>query len=502
MIHEFIADKTAVEGSDTSAFASMILQAAYPQQHFQLTNQFFYSPIKRRLAMITKNNHSKAGYIGRVLVLPLLFITFAAFSFKTNSLNESGRSTYNGKQITVVINAGHGGKDAGAKSITGNLYEKDIVLSITKKIKELNSNKSLNIVYTREDDSYQSPQEIATFANAQNPDLFISIHLSSAESNNDKQSGMDVFVAKDNFSNAEKSKLFASAIINQFTGNYPLPLAPNPQQREQGIWTLQEINCPAVLIEAGYISNEKDLQFLQTDNAKENIARNILIAVEKYASALSGTTKITATEQIQAKAIEAKRKDNSTGTVTMNSEKITVEPIKPAPLYILDGKEEDSTVLKRVNPDNIDRVDVLKGESAVALYGERAKNGIVLITTKKPASPTAQKNDADDKIFTQVENEADFIGGREAWIKYLTSNLDGTIPVKEGWKPGKYNVIVEFIVDKEGNISEVKTANYQGTKTAAHCINLIQKGPKWKPAIQNDHPVKAYRKQPITFIVE
>jgi len=499
MIHEFIADKKAVEDNDTSSFASMILQAVYPQQHFQLTNQFFYSPIKRRIAMITKNKNTKTGYIGRVLVLPLLFITFAAFSFKTNYHS----TIYNGKPVTIVINAGHGGKDAGAQSIAGDVHEKDLTLSIIKKIKALNTNKNLNIVFTREDDSYQSPQEIATITNARHPDLFVSIHLGNAENDKDNPSGMDVFVAKDNFSNAAKSKLFASAIINQFSSNYGLPVAPNPQQREQGIWTLQEIICPAVLIEAGYLSNEKDLAYLQTDNAKERIAQNILIAVEKYAAVLNKQGNVTVAEQQPGKQVGVSK----AGVTPVAAVKINPVSKDPPPLYILDGKEVDSNFMKTVSPDEIDRIDVLKGDDATKKYGEKGKYGVVIITTKKAANLQGKQTEkpnqpGDDKVFTKVENEADFIGGRDAWIKYLTSNIDGTIPVKEGWKPGKYNVIVEFIVDKEGNISEVKAVNYQGTKTAAHCIELIQKGPKWKPALQNGQAVKAYRKQPITFVVE
>ena len=76
IIHEFMADKIAVEDSDTEAFAAMILQATYPQHQFALTNPFFYSPIKRRLIMLTKNNNTKAGYIGRVLALPLAVLLF------------------------------------------------------------------------------------------------------------------------------------------------------------------------------------------------------------------------------------------------------------------------------------------------------------------------------------------------------------------------------------------------------------------------------------------
>lgn len=83
MIHEFIADKKAVEDSDTAAFAAMILQAAYPGYRFDLTNQFFYSPIKRRLLMLSNNKNPKVNYAGRVMALPLAILIFAAFTLKT-----------------------------------------------------------------------------------------------------------------------------------------------------------------------------------------------------------------------------------------------------------------------------------------------------------------------------------------------------------------------------------------------------------------------------------
>jgi BlaR1 peptidase M56/GldM C-terminal domain len=88
MIHEFIADKKAVEDCDTASFAAMILQATYPQHRFQLTNNFFYSPIKRRLLMLTKNNNPRINYAARLMVLPLAALVFAAFSFKVKSSNE------------------------------------------------------------------------------------------------------------------------------------------------------------------------------------------------------------------------------------------------------------------------------------------------------------------------------------------------------------------------------------------------------------------------------
>lgn len=58
MIHEFVADKEALEDSDVNALAEMILETVYPGQHFSIGNSFFYSPLKRRIMMLAKNKKS------------------------------------------------------------------------------------------------------------------------------------------------------------------------------------------------------------------------------------------------------------------------------------------------------------------------------------------------------------------------------------------------------------------------------------------------------------
>jgi len=109
--------------------------------------------------------------------------------------------------------------------------------------------------------------------------------------------------------------------------------------------------------------------------------------------------------------------------------------------------------------------------------------------------------EVDDRIFTQVEYEAQFEGGRSAWISYLQSNLKPDIPVKRGAPVGTYQVIVKFIVSKDGSISDVQAETSHGYGMEKEVIRIIKKGPKWSPAMQNGHPVKAYRRQPVTFIV-
>lgn len=106
-----------------------------------------------------------------------------------------------------------------------------------------------------------------------------------------------------------------------------------------------------------------------------------------------------------------------------------------------------------------------------------------------------------EKIFTKVEVSPSFPGGKDAWRTYLVSHLDATMPLMEGWKSGEYQIVVSFIVDKDGNVSDVKTTDYPDSKTAQSCLELIKNGPKWVPAKQNSHIVKAYKKQPITFVI-
>jgi len=106
-----------------------------------------------------------------------------------------------------------------------------------------------------------------------------------------------------------------------------------------------------------------------------------------------------------------------------------------------------------------------------------------------------------DKVFEKVEVEAQFPGGEGAWRNYLQRNLNASAPIDNGAPEGQYTVVVQFIVDKEGNISDVKALTNHGYGMEEEAVRAIKRGPKWTPAIQNGRNVKAYRKQPITFVV-
>ena len=154
----------------------------------------------------------------------------------------------------------------------------------------------------------------------------------------------------------------------------------------------------------------------------------------------------------------------------------------------------------------INNVNVLKDSTAISLYGEKGKSGVIEIFLKDKAlkvndSKISEANDNVDKVFEKVEIEASFPGGDEKWRNYIERNANGQVATENGAPVGIYTVIVQFVVDKEGNISDVRALTKHGYGMEAEVIRIIQKGPKWNPAIQLGRNVKAYRKQPVTFQV-
>ena len=109
-----------------------------------------------------------------------------------------------------------------------------------------------------------------------------------------------------------------------------------------------------------------------------------------------------------------------------------------------------------------------------------------------------KRNTEPEQPYTTVQVEAKFIGD---WVKFLTRNLDPETPTRNDAPVGRYTVVVQFVVDKEGVVSDIKALTNHGYGLEAEAVRVLKKAPKWKPAIQNGYEVKAYRKQLITFDV-
>jgi protein TonB len=133
----------------------------------------------------------------------------------------------------------------------------------------------------------------------------------------------------------------------------------------------------------------------------------------------------------------------------------------------------------------------VKDEGVVAPPVSSQGNGVV-------EAPKPKEVEDYDRTFTKVEIESQYPGGTSAWMRYLNKNF--RYPEDAITNEIQGTVIVQFIVDKEGNVSEV--AAVSGPESGGlrqEAVRVIEHSGKWIPAIQNGRNVKSYKKQPVQF---
>lgn len=229
------------------------------------------------------------------------------------------------KKFTVVIDAGHGGKDIGATD--NGVMEKNINLQVAKQLEQLikKKMKNTNVVMTRDNDSYLTLQQRADKANKAHGDLFISIHTNSVDKKNKNRStvaGSSVYTLglhKDEnnlevamrensvieleqgyqqkysgfdpqrdesyiiFEMAQKKNLSRSI---QFAESVEKELVKAGRQdkgvHQAGFWVLWATSMPSVLVELDFICNPESAKYLSSDKGAKELAEAIFNAVQKY----------------------------------------------------------------------------------------------------------------------------------------------------------------------------------------------------------------------------
>jgi protein TonB len=106
-----------------------------------------------------------------------------------------------------------------------------------------------------------------------------------------------------------------------------------------------------------------------------------------------------------------------------------------------------------------------------------------------------------DPLFTKAEVMPEFSGGLKAWQRFLEKNLDPKLAYNNGAPSGSYRVVVQFIVEKDGSLTQLKPLTAHGYGMEEEFIRILKGGPKWVPAKQNGRIVRCYHFQPLTLIV-
>lgn len=184
-----------------------------------------------------------------------------------------------------------------------------------------------------------------------------------------------------------------------------------------------------------------------------------------------------------------------------------------SPLIILDGVNMGNTKLGEINPDDIASMEVLKGGSATDKYGDKGKNGVVLIFSKEKTGAAidrelvkkermnpGEQDQKNKEVFIVVEQMPEFPGGTEALMKFIASNVKYPAEAQKANAQG--NVIVTFVVNRSGKVERAKVVRGVHPALDAEAmrvIGLLPLQPAWKAGKQRGVAVDVAYTMPIEF---
>ncbi|MBB6127346.1 N-acetylmuramoyl-L-alanine amidase family protein [Mucilaginibacter lappiensis] len=258
----------------------------------------------------------------------LLFLFLSLCSFTPGRDTIPSTSTFKFK--TIIIDAGHGGKDPGARGSYSN--EKTVTLAIAKRLKAAIDSQitSVKTIMTRTDDTFIPLNQRSAIANQNHGNLFISIHCNSSPEGNaaiaHKRKGVlllvygfhrlkeqeeavrensSIFIEKDykqNYESYDESDPSNLIILNAYIQKYRKQsilfgdllntefVDTNGREsngvKEQGVLVLAHSAMPAVLIETGFINNPEEEDYLNSPEGQNEIVQSIIRAINNYKKAI------------------------------------------------------------------------------------------------------------------------------------------------------------------------------------------------------------------------
>lgn len=174
------------------------------------------------------------------------------------------------------------------------------------------------------------------------------------------------------------------------------------------------------------------------------------------------------------------------------------------PLYLVNGYEVSSSVAKTIDAQTIASMDVIKSDKAVDLYGDRAKNGAVVITTKtaqKDSNKVVKTHSASfDQPVVSAETPALFDNkpGQAEFALWCQKNIKYPQEAKDEGIKGR--VTVSFVVEPDGKLTNIKMVRSVDKLLDEATLDVVRRSPNlWTPAKNGDKPVRLLVNMPMIF---
>ncbi|MBR5427779.1 MAG: N-acetylmuramoyl-L-alanine amidase [Clostridia bacterium] len=263
-------------GYDNRAFNVAEFSAKYLDIHFSRTVSLDALPDISGLDVV-----KKCVWIGGEGggTLRLYFKKSGQFYGYSYELDRNGRFAFVIKKNirqdatpTVILDPGHGGTDPGAASVDGAVLESLMTLDIANQAAEMLSERGIRVVMTRRDDVFVSLDERALITRKYSPDLFVAIHCDSEETG--EAYGTHTFYYK-NYS-APLAQSIQKYMAQVYGELYPGDAAADKGTKFYPFAVTRVEECPSVLVECGYLTNESNCAFINSAAGRIKIADAIV----------------------------------------------------------------------------------------------------------------------------------------------------------------------------------------------------------------------------------
>lgn len=368
VVHEFIADEAAITNNDASQLAEMLLAAQFSPTLFSNGQSFFYSSIKRRILMLTASKKTSYSYARRLLVLPITLGALALLSFTIRNKQSETKQflSITGTSPAIFLDTIPAQfRDLTTGKLKGN-YQIEIQ-DDTAIFKDPKSKKNLFKVPLNQLGAMAGN---SSANKSENADTKKRAYFFSGDS---------VTIIRGKLINNQKAPRI---VVNgrELSSSNELQLIPSSDIKTIDIRG-GEVN---IKVDSSTGDN-KNLQLKKVADKSTVTIEGIEIenlSIEKIKEAHE-RLKDGKTDSEYLIAIGEKKEGDGKVVYAYSLKADGKNELQKDILYIIDGQESDAAAMKKLGPNSIKSINVLKGNSANNKYGEKGKNGVIEIITKK-----------------------------------------------------------------------------------------------------------------------
>jgi TonB-dependent SusC/RagA subfamily outer membrane receptor len=414
---EFIADKNSVAlVQDKKAYQYLLLHQSKPSSlKTTIINPFFNSLIKKRIVMLNQQKSNRINLVKYSLILPLLGVFLFAFNTETVAQVKEQetnkipwRMEVSAISFDILVN-----KNSTDEELERDSYELNEKDGINLKFSKIKRNKKGEIIGIKSTFKSEYGESGTYSVSGDKPISAFSFYINSDSEGNRTKMGYKPLNEKNNFvifsPDGDTTNISSDGSVVNFN------------HAESIKFIVTEIDPDSLL-------NAININTIKNEDGK---TKNIVISKNKFKNL----------SEVQQIELPASSKDYNWNELNQEDK----------PLLLIDGKINDNSNLHSLNPDNIESISVLKDKSATSIYGDKGKNGVIIITTKKGKK-------AIDKINKSLDNALFVLDGeiKDAYFdinSIKTENIESVTVLKNEARISKYgekgkNGVIEIEIKK------------------------------------------------------